>query len=65
MNDLVFDSTIYTKETYDEEKLYRLEQAKDKVKYTLNLTLTKADDKWVLNDISQADRQKIHGLYNS
>ena len=37
----------------------------EKIKYTLNLTLTKADDKWVLNDITEADRQKIHGLYNS
>lgn len=46
-------------------RIERLKEVKDKVKYTLNLTLTKADDKWVLNDISQADRQKIHGLYNS
>ena len=46
-------------------RIERLKEVKDNVKYTLNLTLTKADDKWVLNDISQADRQKIHGLYNS
>ena len=38
---------------------------KDKIKYTLNLTLTKKDKKWVLNDISESDRQKLHGLYNS
>ena len=50
---------------YMDYRIERLKKVKDKVKYTLNLTLTKADDKWILNDISQADRQKIHGLYNS
>ena len=29
------------------------------------LKLTKKDKKWVLNDISESDRQKLHGLYNS
>ena len=43
----------------------KMEAVKDKIKYTLNLTLTKKDKKWVLNDISESDRQKLHGLYNS
>ena len=45
---------------------YRLEQlgkAKDRVKYTIDFTLTKVDDKWKLNDIDDATRQKLHGLY--
>ena len=64
INDLVFDSNIYTKETYDEEKLNRLEQAKEKVKYTLELTLTKDEDgEWRLNALTNEELKKIQGMY--
>ena len=55
INGLIFDSNVYTKETYDEEKLNRLEKAKDKVKYTLELTLTKTDndEEWKLNALTK------------
>ena len=64
INDLTFDSTIYTKETYDEEKLNRLEKAKDKVKYTLELTLSKnSKDEWQLNALTNEQIKKIQGMY--
>ena len=64
INDLVFDSNIYTKETYDEEKLNRLEQATEKVKYTLELTLTKDEDgDWRLNALTNEELKKIQGMY--
>ena len=64
INDLVFDSTIYTKETYDEEKLNRLEAAKDKVKYTLELTLTKDNnEEWKLDALTNEQIKKIQGMY--
>lgn len=64
INDLVFDSTIYTKETYDEEKLNRLEEAKDKVKYTLELTLTKDNNgEWKLDALTNEQIKKIQGMY--
>ena len=40
-----------------------MKEVKDKVKYTINFTLTKVDDKWKLDNISDIDRQKLHGLY--
>lgn len=54
---------------YDETKFieYRLKKMKDvneKVKYTLDLTLTKdTDEKWVLDNLTTADEQKINGTY--
>lgn len=64
ISDLVFDSTIYTKQTYDEEKLNRLENAKDKVKYTLELSLTKDDEnEWKLNALTNEEIKKIQGMY--
>lgn len=54
---------------YDETKYiaYRLnamKKANEKVKYTLELTLTKnADGKWALDNLTTADEQKINGTY--
>ena len=64
ISDLVYDSDIYTKQTYDEEKLNRLENAKDKVKYTLELALSKnKDDEWELNALTNEQIKKIQGMY--
>ena len=62
--DLTFDSAIYTKESFDEEKLNRLEAAKDKVTYTLELTLTKDDDgNWRIDALTNEQIKKIQGMY--
>lgn len=56
------DKTFDT-EKYNDYELESLGKAKEKVKYTLTLTLTKENRKWVLDDITEIERQKIHGLY--
>ena len=46
---------------------YRIKEMKntnEKVKYTIDFTLTKKDNKWQLDDIDEITRQKIHGIYN-
>ena len=64
IHDLTFDSMIYTKESFDEEKLDRLENAKDKVTYTLELTLTKdSDGTWKLDALTNEQIKKIQGMY--
>ena len=64
ISDLTFDSTIYTKETFDETKLDYLEAAKDKVTYTLELTLTKdSEGSWKLNALTNEQIKKIQGMY--
>ena len=64
INDLTFDSSIYTKESFDEEKLNRLEGMNDKVTYTLELTLTKdTDGNWRLNALTNEQIKKIQGMY--
>ncbi len=46
-------------------KLEQLDKVTDKITYTINFTLTKDDNgKWVLDDITNEDRLKIHGLYS-
>lgn len=44
-------------------KIEQIKNVKDKVKYTLNFTLTKKDGKWKMDNINDIDRQKLHGLY--
>ena len=48
---------------FNDYKLEQLKNAKDKVTYTLNLTLKKVDDKWQLDDLTDTEISKIHGLY--
>ena len=48
---------------YQNYKIDQLKDVKDRIKYTLDLGLTKTDDKWKLDELSDIERQKIHGLY--
>ena len=54
---------------YDQNKYidYRLEQMKkntDTVDYTITFTLKKVDNQWIVDQLSDTDLQKIHGIYN-
>ena len=64
INDLTFDSSLYTKDSFDNEKLNRLESAEDKVTYTLELSLTKDEDNmWKLDALTNEEIKKIQGMY--
>lgn len=51
-------------EMFMEYKISEIESQTERVKYTLELTLTKQEDVWKMNDITEIDRQKIHGIYS-
>ena len=57
------DNNITDVSKFNDYKLNMLKNAKDKVTYTLNLTLSKEDDKWVLDDLTDTEISKIHGMY--
>lgn len=49
---------------YIDYKIKQLKNVTDKKKYEITFNLSKDDDgNWKLEDISDIDRQKIHGLY--
>ena len=48
---------------YNDKKLEALENANDRVKYTINFTLSKMEDEWIVDDLTETERMKIHGLY--
>ena len=57
------DNNITDVSKFNDYKLDKLKNTKDKVTYTLNLTLSKEDDKWVLDDLTDTEISKIHGMY--
>lgn len=63
-DEFVDDKGEYDKTMYTKYKLDEMEKVKDKVKYTLQLTLTKADDEWKMDDLTETEKQKIHGIYD-
>ena len=48
---------------YINYRLGKLKDADDRIKYTVDFTLTKKNGNWKLDDIDDVTRQKIHGLY--
>lgn len=48
---------------YMDYKIAELKKVSDKRKYTITFNLHKDDGEWVLDDISDRDREKLHGLY--
>lgn len=44
-------------------KIKQLKDVTDKAKYEITFYLSRKDEKWVVEDLSDTDRQKIHGLY--
>lgn len=44
-------------------KLEQLMDVTDTVKYEITFNLTKEDGKWKVQDLTDVDRQKIHGLF--
>lgn len=58
------DGNIIEKATgYIDYKIKQLKTVTDKVKYDITFNLTKVDGEWQIKDISDSDRQKIHGLF--
>ena len=62
--DFVDENNEVDEEKFMNYKLEQLNNVKDKVTYTINFTLTKTDGKWQVDDITDIDRQKLHGLYS-
>lgn len=60
---LDFETNDVDTKKFLDYKIKQIKNMKDKVTYTINFTLTKVDDEWKLDDISDVDRQKLHGLY--
>ncbi len=51
------------KEKFIDYKIKKLKEVNDKTKYKLTLNLTNNEGIWTIDELSDIDKQKIHGLY--
>lgn len=58
MTDGEYDEGLFT-----DYKLEQLDKVNDTVDYTIDLTLTKVDNEWVVNELTNEQLEKIHGVY--
>lgn len=59
-----YDDDVYNNQRYNDYLLEKLESSIEKIKYTLNISLTKTDNKWKLNTLPDSIYDKINGIYN-
>lgn len=53
----------YSESKYNDYRLEQLKNAKERVKYTLDFSLTKIDDEWTIDELTNEMRDKINGIY--
>ena len=58
------ETGAYNVSLFNDYRLEQIKEAKEKVKYTLNLTLTKVDDEWRLDDLVKSMKVKFMELIN-
>ena len=63
--EFVLEDGTTDEEKFMDYKIKQMKELKDKITYTITFTLTKKDDVWTLDDITDIDRQKIHGIYEN
>ena len=54
---------VYDKSLFTDYKLKKLDDVNTTVDYTIDFNLTKVDGKWEVNDLSNEQLEKIHGVY--
>ena len=48
---------------YNLSVIKSMQKTKERIKYTLDLTVTKDGDEWKVDNLTDTERKKIHGLY--
>ncbi len=57
------DNGVFDEIKFNDYRLDLLKQSKDKVKYTIYFSLTKKDDKWTLDSLTESEQEKLLGIY--
>ena len=56
-------NNVFSNEKFWDYKLEQIKNENERVNYILELSLTKIDKNWHLDNLLETDREKIHGLY--
>jgi len=63
MDEFMIDG-YYNENLFINYRLKKLKDVNERIKYTLELSLTKIDGKWYLDELSREYKEKINGIYN-
>lgn len=55
---------IYSNEKYIDYKLDRMNETIERITYTIDFNVKKKDSKWIVEQPTTMDLEKIHGIYN-
>ena len=58
-------TSTYDQDKFIDYKLTQMENVTNTVTYTIQFTLTKVNNEWQMDALSNADMEKIHGIYAS
>ena len=62
-NEFYGDDNIYSSEKALKYRIDELKKVSDKVEYTLDFTLTKVNNVWTVDTLTNEQLEKIHGTY--
>lgn len=62
-SDLLGENGVIDEGKFNDYKLDLLKKNKERVKYTLYFSLTKTNDNWKLDDLTETEEEKILGIY--
>jgi len=57
------DEGIFDESMFNDYKFGLLKDNKERVKYTIYFSLTKSDNEWVLDELTETEQEKILGIY--
>ena len=57
------DNGKFDDNKFNTYKLNLLKDNKDRVKYTIYFSLTKTDNKWIMDELTESEEEKILGIY--
>lgn len=61
--DFLDSNNTFDESKFNNYKLDLLKSNKERVKYTIYFSLTKANNEWVLDDLTSTEQEKILGIY--
>lgn len=59
-----YTDNMYDEDLYIDYKLDTMKKYDKTITYTIDFKVTKENGKWVVNDLSENDIKKIHGIYD-
>lgn len=57
------DNNVFDETLFNNYKLDLLKNNKERVKYTIYFSLTKTNNEWTLDELTQTEQEKILGIY--